>query len=43
VSWVLAVTVLAAWQISCDAEGSEFKGWALVTTNVVLATLTFFD
>ena len=39
----LALTALAVWQVSGDGEASEFEGWALVATYVVLATLTFFD
>jgi Ca2+:H+ antiporter len=39
----LALTALAVWQVSGDGEASEFEGWALVATYIVLATLTFFD
>jgi Ca2+:H+ antiporter len=39
----LALTAIAVWQVSGDGEASEFEGWALVATYVVLATLTFFD
>ena len=39
----LALTALAVWQVSGDGEASEFEGWALVATYLVLATITFFD
>jgi Ca2+:H+ antiporter len=39
----LIVTALLIWQISGDGEASEFEGWALVSTFVILAAVALYE
>jgi Ca2+:H+ antiporter len=36
-------TALVIWQITGDGEASEFEGWALVATFVILATVALYE
>ena len=39
----LALTAIAVWQVTGDGEATEFEGYALMGTYVVLATIAFYD